>query len=154
MGISMIIGAVGALIYLKLDASSRATAGFPSVGNISTVIGFVLMIPGDYVMARLAVLLPATAIDERHTMRWAWDITANNGWRLTVVVALLPMLLDTLHALVDLKGHLAVEFLVAVLRYAVVAVEIAVLSIAFRFLSQECRANASGGPEVPTQDDH
>jgi hypothetical protein len=108
-----------------------------SVSQIFMVIGFAAMIPGSYVMARLAVLLPATAIGERHNMEWAWKLTSGNGWRLTLLIALLPTLLSLLGGLADFGEHFGLKFLAGLLSYAVVAVEVAVLSNAFRFLTME-----------------
>ncbi len=60
-------------------------------------LGLVAKVPATYVFARLCVLFPATAIDRDVTIKWAWNLTANNGWRITLLVGALPWLIS--HAL-------------------------------------------------------
>ena len=94
-------------------------------------------IPGAYVSARLSVLLPATAVGERFDMSWAWKTTSGNGWRLLVVVGLLPFLFDTLIEDIEAVGFVALAFIVRVVGCALLAFEIAALSISFRFLTRQ-----------------
>jgi hypothetical protein len=47
-----------------------------------------------YVAARFSVVLPATAIDDKVTLRWAWQQSARNGWRLAVLVGAFPWALS------------------------------------------------------------
>ena len=54
---------------------------------------YFVMIPGVYVVARFSILLPATAVDQRHDLTWAWETTERNGWRLVLVVGTLPFVL-------------------------------------------------------------
>lgn len=41
-----------------------------------------------YVLSRVSLALPATAIDEKSTFSWAWDRSKGNGWRLTFLTTL------------------------------------------------------------------
>jgi hypothetical protein len=43
-------------------------------------------VPGVYVMARVSLVLPATAVDRRLNLPWSWERTAGNGWRMALVV--------------------------------------------------------------------
>jgi hypothetical protein len=47
-----------------------------------------------YMMARCSILLPATAVDERRKLAWAWETTQGNGWRLFLVIFFLPAALN------------------------------------------------------------
>ncbi len=44
-----------------------------------------------YVLSRVMLVLPATAIDENPTLSWAWYRSLENGWRLTLL-SLLPII--------------------------------------------------------------
>lgn len=55
------------------------------------VIMCILMIPGVYIGTRLSLLLPATALDYRHNMSWSWNQSRENGWRLLLIVGVLPI---------------------------------------------------------------
>jgi hypothetical protein len=43
--------------------------------SAGVILGFTFMIPCTYVFARISVLLPATAVDERPNAKWASDLT-------------------------------------------------------------------------------
>jgi hypothetical protein len=103
---------------------------------------FAIIVLPAYLFARLAVLFPATAVDERPSLAWAWKVTEGNGWRLFLVVGVLPV------ALWLGPGYL-VNYLVAhLLRYAVIVylliyvtgcvlyiIEIAALSLSYKHLT-------------------
>ena len=55
--------------------------------QLSLLLG---VIPTCYVLARLSLIFPATAVDQRPNIKWAWGKSFNNGWRLVVIVGLLP----------------------------------------------------------------
>lgn len=105
----------------------------PRDGWWMTLVAFLAFLPAAYLFVRLSVLLPATAIDQRRTIAWAWALTEGNGWRLVIVLWLVPMLLSTLTPVLEassLLGWLAWDLLIAVLT----AFEIAILSVAFNSL--------------------
>jgi hypothetical protein len=112
---------------------------------------YAALIPGAYVFARLSVLLPATAVDERRDIKWAWDATSSNGWRLVLVVTLLPGVLGTAVSFFEMRQYPIVEFVGHFLSYALVAIEIAVLSVSFRFLR---RTFAESKPDALVGSDH
>ncbi len=45
-----------------------------------------------YLLSRVSLVLPVTAIDGNPTIPWAWDLSAGNGWRLTLIVGMIPFL--------------------------------------------------------------
>ena len=134
IGITMIIGMPTAFV-------SSILFTYEFTHKIFQVFGYAVWLPGAYVFARLAILLPATAIDERHDMKWAWDLTSNNGWRLAVVVILLPGLLAAAVDFFEIRRYLIIEFILHLLSYALMAIEIAVLSVSFRFLADATTAS-------------
>jgi hypothetical protein len=111
-------------------------AGMSPIDGAFPLPGYAAVLPGAYVSTRLAILLPATAIGERHDMQWAWNATAGNGWRLLAIVALLPWISGAVADAFEIRHYIGVNFVLHLLGYAVVAFEIAALSLSFRFLTQ------------------
>jgi hypothetical protein len=99
------------------------------------VIEFVASIPALYLIARLSLVFPATAIDRPAGLRWAWRMSRGNGWRLVVVVTVLPWLVSHLVGLLYRDEATAAEIvLLTVIGTALFALEIAALSVAYREL--------------------
>ena len=95
---------------------------------------YVVLLPAGYLFARLAVLFPSTAVGERHNMNWAWNTTANNGWRLFALLILVPAVTSVVVKIFRTNLDPFTEFLSALLSYAVITIETVVLSLSFRFL--------------------
>ena len=84
------------------------------------------------------MVFPATALDRRADWRWAWQLTRNNGWRLFVVVAILPWAISQLLALLYRAEATVIEtILLSVTGIALFAVEIAAISLSYRELTRE-----------------
>lgn len=99
------------------------------------VIESVASVPALYLIARLSLVFPATAIDRPTGLRWAWQASRGNGWRLVVVVTVLPWLVSRLVGLLYRDEATAAEIvLLTVLGTALFALEIAALSVAYREL--------------------
>lgn len=120
----------------------------------SFFLGMILFasIPFAYVVGRLSLLLPATAIDLHASVNSAWDLSEGNGWRVAILVGGVPMAFmaiqasiwmipswlfgESVHetqAVVDITS-ISSTFLSSVFRYALATVEIAILSITYRRL--------------------
>jgi hypothetical protein len=101
------------------------------------VIEFVASVPALYLTARLSLVFPATAIDQAAGLKWAWRTSRGNGWRLVVVITVLPWLASHLVGLLYRDEATAAEIVVlGVLGTALFALEIAALSIAYRELTR------------------
>ena len=104
----------------------------------SGVIEFSAKLPAFYVVARLSLVFPATAIDRPASLKWAWQASRGNGWRLVVVIAVIPWLVSHLVGLLYREQATAFEIvLLTVLGTALFAVEIAALSVAYRQLVKD-----------------
>jgi len=93
-----------------------------------------------YFLARLCVMFPATAVEKRPApdLSWAWQLTRGNGWRLMIVVGALPWLFSLLIGAVYRSEATTFEWvLVGLLGMALLAVEIAAVSISYRELSKK-----------------
>ncbi len=118
--ITMSLGMLAEIILVSFSSKLENLKG----------IFYLLMLTGQYVFARLAVLLPATAVGERHDMKWAWKLTSKNGWRLLIVVVFFPMSLGFVSY--SMLGHnLLVDYVVNLINNIPVAIGIAALSISF-----------------------
>lgn len=90
-------------------------------------------VPGAYVFVRLAFLLPATAVDQKRNLRWAWELSKGNGWRLVVLLWVLPMLIPLVLQYWEPSNF--VDFVAWEMAYGVITVfEVALLSVAFKSL--------------------
>ena len=88
-----------------------------------------------YVWARLSPVFPATAIDAATSLTGAWALTRDNGLRMMVLVLALPVAVEFLLGLLSREHATFVEALLLRLLLAVaLAVEVTVLSIAYREL--------------------
>jgi hypothetical protein len=94
--------------------------------------------PAFYVFARLSPLFPATAVDRKVDLQWAWRLTRGNGLRLMVIVGFLPWALSYLPPLLYRSEATALEtVLLTVAGIGLFAIEIAALSISYRELTKE-----------------
>lgn len=85
-----------------------------------------------YLMARLCVIFPATALDQNVNLRWAWNLTRKNGWRLVLVVGALPWILSHMVDFVYRGDATTLEAIaLTFLGTALFAVEISAVSLAY-----------------------
>lgn len=95
-----------------------------------------VMLPAAYLIAKFSLVYPATAIDERPDMQWSWDITRNNGWRVTIVVWLLPLVFGYLQGLILREDATLLEVtIISLLGMTLLVVEIVALSLVYQELS-------------------
>ena len=99
----------------------------------ATLVFLLLSIPGAYICARFSMLLPATALDRKPKLAWAWALTKGNGLKLTVLLWIIPFVFPYLYADWETDTplyYLAVNVVVSMFT----ALEIALLSVAFKTL--------------------
>jgi hypothetical protein len=96
-------------------------------------------LPASYVVSRLSLVLPAAALDRRPTLGVVWASSQSNGWRLTFALLIPGIALCCLgwlwSGLVGNAEHAAAILAVSIWFCLLGAVELAVLSLAFRILS-------------------
>lgn len=93
-------------------------------------------IPATYLLARLSLVFPAVAVDHPADLRRSWELSRDNGWRLAVVVGVLPWVLSSAPAMLYREGASLLELaLLALLSALVLVVEIAAVSLCYRELS-------------------
>jgi len=95
-------------------------------------------IPVLYIFSRLSVLYPAIALGQPVNAQWAWRITEDNGWRLTIVVCLLPSVLFYLAGLLLRENATFVESLILeLLGFILLAVGVVALSFSYKLLTEQ-----------------
>jgi hypothetical protein len=109
------------------------------------------LIPCGYLIGRLSLLLPAIAVDDQASLRFAWSQSKENGWRMALLVGWMPILFHLLEQTLAAYFHLYIGnqftsyslgvyvgfFSVseALLRYTFFTIEVAILSLSFLKIS-------------------
>jgi hypothetical protein len=85
-----------------------------------------------WVVARVTLMLPAIAIDRKADLIAAWSASRRNGWRLAMIVGVLPWCLQRFTDLLYRDGASIVEFgILVVLATIFVVVEVVALSLSY-----------------------
>lgn len=92
----------------------------------------------SYVFGRLCMVFPAIAVDRRPSVKWSWALTRGNGWKLAVIVGVLPWAIKEGLALLFREEASFVETLaIAAAAVALIAVEVAAVSLSYRALTDK-----------------
>ncbi len=95
-------------------------------------------IPIYYVVSRIALVLPSSAIGNRgEGLDRSWSLSVNNGWRLTFLIGLLPFLLDLLYNLLPTQDSVLYSLFIWALWLVVGAIEVGLLSLSYRYLDNQ-----------------
>ena len=92
-GLMIVVGSVAFMVFRTTGGAGGAFAGLTGaeLPVVALAFGGILGMPMMYIMARLSLVLPATAIGERPTLEEMWQLSRSNGWRM-VLVMFLPSL--------------------------------------------------------------
>lgn len=133
--------AVYVIVYLTLLApllmfSYVPWTNSPDIDFIENVLFVVVSIArvfAIYVLGRLCLVFPATAIDQNRGLRWSWENTRHNGWRMAIIVGLYPWVISILIWILSREEATLVENVITALLYYVgLAVTIFALSLTYR----------------------
>lgn len=98
-----------------------------------TLIFMLLSLPGAYICARYAMLLPATALDKKPSLAWTWGLTKGNGLKLAILLWIIPFVFSYLYS--GWQTDTPLLYLAAnIVLSALTAFEVALLSVAFKTL--------------------
>ncbi len=93
----------------------------------------ILSAPVMYILARLCLVFPATAIDMNRGLKWSWDKTRGNGWRMAIIFGFYPWLISTAIWLLSRDEPAMVEWaLTALLYYIGLAVQVFAVSLTYK----------------------
>ena len=125
------------LISIPLSLITGLIISFQMSSAVAyTLVTLFVSLPVYYLFSRWALLFPATAIDKRDlSFSWAWNLSHGNGWRLTLLVALLPVMTNILFELLPFYDSIIYFVFQGVLWLIVGAFEIALLSLSYSYLS-------------------
>jgi len=96
----------------------------------------ILSLPLYYLVSRWSLVFPSSAIGMRRmSLRWSWQLSAGNGWRLTLLIGLPPVASGLLFSLLPTSDSIFLAMLVAVAWPIVIAIEIGLLSLSYAYLA-------------------
>jgi hypothetical protein len=132
--LSLVFMTIGLLWMLLVYFTIRYSIGGPD--NLGWYVAiFLAALPASYVTARLSVLFPAIATDMEFSLKWAWRLTANNGWRLAVIVAGFPVILAAvINVLYRDQASLMETIVLSFIGTTLTAVEVVAISLAYQEL--------------------
>lgn len=92
-----VLGGAAILLGIHYFIFDNAAPAGVSDDTMNVILGYVAVLfalpPAFYVVFRLVLALPATALDRRGQFEQAWEISAGNGWRMVAVtmIAIVPI---------------------------------------------------------------
>ncbi len=137
---------MGLLSELKISLSDFSGGEGSLSGIFLTMI--LCHIPSTYFFSRFSLLFPATAVDEDRNIEWAWTVSKKNGWRLFIVVGILPFLPSLIMGILPFlqpePGDIIFNpnfsiiklTLVTAFNFVFLAVTIVALSLSYKFLTE------------------
>lgn len=105
-----------------------------------------------YVLCRLMMMFPATAVDRRPNLKWSWDLTEGNGWRILLATALLPgLIFGLIGAVLGLalfsQDPVVIDVVIQPVSVIGMVWGIAILSYSYLYLVDH-RENVVGGTQM------
>jgi len=102
--------------------------------NISDIRDF-LYLPLMYIVGRFSLILPASALDLKSSLKWSWNATRNNGINILCIVGLFPWFMYILVSYIYRdEPSIIDQALIALVTYFVTAIGIFALSLTYRAL--------------------
>ena len=142
MGLVVSVGSVlAASLMTAMDAGSflEQMLRAPLMVRI-WMAGF--MCQSFYFFGRWSLIFPAVSVDRDPSLMWSWKQTRGNGWRLAILVGVVPTIASIIHELiwyywggVGILSSIFNVFLFSFTWVLVTPLEVAVISIAFRELT-------------------
>jgi len=125
------------IVMMILGGTIVNAFDIPEEGAGWSLIGKIFEALATYVVARLSLILPAVALDQKLTLSTVWDLSEGNGWRLAVVVGGLPWLLNYLQGLAFSETDMIPAILRSVVYCTLLIVEVAALSLSYKALTPQ-----------------
>ena len=120
-------------------AAAEPERWFIWVNYFSVIIGY-------YFLSRMSLIFPATAIDHKVGLRWALSSSSYNGWRLFIIVGVMPKALSFVLGKFFRHNASAPEVvIISLLAVIVIIVGVVALSLCFKELSEK------GGVVLPAE---
>ncbi|MCF6318795.1 MAG: hypothetical protein L3J83_05900 [Proteobacteria bacterium] len=96
----------------------------------------VITIPMIYILSRLSLVFPATAVQNTNTsLAKTWKLSSGNGWRLTLLIGLIPFLTSFFLELLPIADSIYYYIVSSIAWLAVGLFELGLLSMSYAYLS-------------------
>ncbi|MFQ5608948.1 MAG: hypothetical protein ACE5F8_01605 [Woeseiaceae bacterium] len=133
-----VLGIGAALLVVALEVTALMSPQTILGTRVPWLPGLFVFMTATYFVGRLGLVFPATALGRRQILSNSWTLTIGNGARLLVALAvpwgIYKLLLELILAGFAPKLPVVVAIIGGVIALLTVAVEIAVLSLAYREL--------------------
>lgn len=136
--IAVVCGMVVSVIAFTIIGNTMPR--FLELGSLKSstlmlVSGHFVKIIYAYIFARLCLLLPSIAVDNVLNLQRAIELSRGNGWRLAIVVSVIPVAMKIITNVVYREDASAWEYMLwLTLTSTLLTVEIAALSLSYREL--------------------
>ncbi|MEC8859276.1 MAG: hypothetical protein VYE29_04660 [Pseudomonadota bacterium] len=109
-------------------------------GAFVLLVGF---LPAFYITSRMSLILPNRALGRRDSVAYLWKLSGNNGWKLTCVLLVPPMVIATLISLATISFNEKLRALVFVTSAVpIIVFSITLLSVAYRNLVEHAERSS------------
>lgn len=106
--------------------------------NHAIAVASVIGIPVYYFVSRWSMVLPASATDlHGKDLTWSWRLSSNNGWRLTVLIGIIPFSVELLFGFIPENPSVILELLAEFVWLVVGVIEVGLLSLSYAFLRSQ-----------------
>jgi len=99
-------------------------------------IGNILYIPILYLISRISLVFPATAVKNKNTsIIEAWNLSKNNGIQLFLLIGFIPWLLELLFEMLPHYNSIYYSFSTSLIWLIIGLFEVGLLSMSYAYLS-------------------
>lgn len=130
---SFAMGAVAGVLFVVPSLMAEPiVSSFPDSTLVNYwVIFTLLLLPSGYVVSRISLILPSVAVQNDDSFFDAWKISSKNGWRLFLLIALTPWLLNL--AITQISSDIMIiKIIASFLNLAVLTLGIMLLSYSYK----------------------
>ena len=93
------------------------------------------IMPAIYIWGRLSIILPEVAIGRDSSLKRAWSLSKDNGWRVTLVVIGIPVILMLPFMGLYILENSALNLVASIGIYLGTLISLVTLSLSYRFLA-------------------
>lgn len=133
---------IGSLVVLSFSLLPNRLLSSLELPGVAYLMPFLAALPALYLLARLSLIFPALAVEDEIRVNGVWWLSRGNGWRLLVVVGILPITTSWLVSwLVPVDGTFIGVSLLTFLSMVVVILEVYALSVSYKLLAMDQAAS-------------
>ncbi len=148
LGWVFVIGLITTIVTIPTVAIPIILREFDITGLLTSVSTYVGLLLAVYIDGRVGLVLPATAIGRRLRLRQSWQATGPVGWSIFLALVIPAAITEAIDYVLFVElfpsSSLAVSFVRGLLYYPLIAIGVAVLTIAYRdlFLTNQEEVNS------------